>query len=94
MVFAKIKGGELPVIFLLSVKARFFALVCVVVMVAAQPVHACAVCFGDPESNMAKGAVAGVLALAGFIGFVLMGITGTGLFWILRNRQLHRQPDL
>ncbi len=70
------------------------AIVCVVMLAAAQPVHACAVCFGDPESGMAKGALAGVIVLAGFIGFVLMGITGTGLYFIRRSRHLHQHPDL
>ena len=49
---------------------------------------ACAVCFGDPESSMAKGAVAGVLVLMGVIAFVLAGVAGTGLFWIQRSRRL------
>lgn len=57
-------------------------------MVDVQPVRACAVCFGDPESDMAKGAIAGIMVLTGFIGFVLLGVTGTGLYWIHRSRQL------
>lgn len=78
----------------LNMKVWSIAIVCVAMLSAAQPIHACAVCFGDPESDMAKGALAGVIVLAGFIGFVLMGITGTGLFFIRRSRQLHQQPDL
>ena len=58
-----------------------------------QPLNACAVCFGDPESDMARGAVAGIIVLASIVGFVLMGITGTSLFWIHRSRQLHEHQN-
>lgn len=51
---------------------------------------ACSVCFGDPDSAMAKGAAAGVLLLAGVAGFVLASVAGTGLFWIHRARVLRR----
>ena len=54
----------------------------------AESVQACAVCFGDPESPMAKGAVMGILVLAGVIGFVLLAVTGTGLYWMQRSRRL------
>ena len=37
---------------------------------------ACAVCFGDPESSLTKGAVAGVLVLVGIIMSVLGGMVG------------------
>ena len=50
-------------------------------------VHACAVCFGDPNSPMAKGVAAGVLVLVGVISFVLLGVAGTGIFWIHRGRR-------
>ncbi|MFQ5591075.1 MAG: hypothetical protein ACE5HE_07935 [Phycisphaerae bacterium] len=53
----------------------------------ARQAFACSVCFGDPESPMAKGAAAGVLVLAGFIGFVLLGVAGAGLFWVHRSRR-------
>jgi hypothetical protein len=52
--------------------------------------RACAVCFGDPESGMAQGVVAGVFVLIGVVGFVLVGLAGTGLFWMHRARQLSR----
>ncbi len=54
---------------------------------------ACAVCFGDPDSPMAKGVVAGVLTLVGVVGFVLVGIACTGLSWIQRSRRLRRLED-
>ncbi len=50
----------------------------------------CAVCYGDPESRMAKGAVMGVFVMIGVVGFVLAGMAGTGLFWLHRGRRLAR----
>lgn len=61
---------------------------CTTAVLWAQPVLGCAVCFGDPESPMARGVSAGVVVLIGVVGFVLMGIAGTGLFWIHRSRRL------
>ena len=49
--------------------------------------RACAVCFGDPNSLLAKGAAAGVLVLVGVISVVLLGVAGTGMFWVHRSRQ-------
>lgn len=53
-------------------------------------VHACAVCFGEPNSPMVKGATAGVLVLGGVISFVLLCVAGTGMFWIHRSRRQAR----
>jgi len=55
-----------------------------------EPAAACAVCFGDPDSGMARGVVAGVWVLIGVVGFVLTGVAGTGLFWLHRSRVLTR----
>ncbi len=71
-------------VFLLAVAA----VVCITDRAAA-----CAVCFGDPDSAMAKGVVAGVLTLVGVVGFVLVGIACTGLSWIQRSRRLGRLKD-
>jgi len=49
---------------------------------------ACATCFGNPDSNMAKGVVWGVVVLAGIVGFVLAGMAGVGVFWMQRSRRL------
>jgi len=57
------------------------------------PLLACSVCFGDPDSPIAKGAVAGVVVLVGIVGFVLTCIAGTGLFWLHRSRVLARHAD-
>ena len=55
---------------------------------------ACAVCFGDPDSPMAKGVVWGVLVLVGIVSFVLAGVAGTALFWLHRSRHLPAQDRL
>ncbi len=64
------------------------------VLICASPVLACAVCFGDPESPLTKGALMGVYVLVGVVGFVLVGITATGVFWIQRGRRLSRLNEL
>ena len=54
---------------------------------------ACAVCFGDSDSAMARGAAAGVMFLAGVVGFVFLGIGATTLFWFRRSQLLMRQEE-
>jgi len=51
-------------------------------------VLACAVCFGDPNSKMTQGAIAGVLFLLGVIGCVLAGIAATIVVWARRAKKL------
>ena len=53
-----------------------------------RPALACAVCFGDPNSPMSKGARMGVLSLGIFIGAVLFGILAVALTWARRARSL------
>lgn len=60
---------------------------------AADAVRACAICSGDPESPMAQGAAAGVLALVIIVGGVLAGIAGITGFWIVRARRLARRES-
>lgn len=61
---------------------------------AAQQAAACAVCFGDPDSDMSKAAVWGVATLFGIVGSVLTGIAGVGLFWHQRSRRMAQlDPD-
>lgn len=55
--------------------------------------RACSVCFGDPESLMAKGAVAGVATLFGVVAFMLCSIAGVALFWVQRGRRLMGGPN-
>ena len=53
----------------------------------------CSVCFGDPASPMAKGALMGVLTLGGIITTVLVMIAGTGAFWLHRSIKLSRSSN-
>jgi len=53
----------------------------------------CSVCFGDPASPMAKGALMGVLTLGGIITTVLVMIAGTGAFWLHRSMKLTRSSN-
>ncbi len=48
---------------------------------------ACAVCFGDADSALTKGAANGVIFLAVVVYLVLMGMGMVGVFWILRARK-------
>ena len=48
---------------------------------------ACAVCFGDPKSALSKGAVAGVVTLAGVVVAVLLGISYVAFVWYLRAKK-------
>ncbi len=66
------------------------ALVVLVSLISVTDVRACAVCFGDPDSPMAKGVVAGVFVLVGVVSVVLAGLVGTSLFWVRRGRRLTR----
>lgn len=66
---------------------------CIVVLAllaTATNTQACAVCFGDPDSPMSKGVVAGVFVLLGAVVMVLVGVAGTSLFWVHRGRRLSR----
>ncbi len=49
---------------------------------------ACPVCFGDPDSDMARGAVWGILVLGIVVYGVLMGMVGIGVTWFIRARKL------
>ena len=74
-----------------SIRSLMIPLVAVVaLLMTVDQAMACAVCFGDPDSAMAKGAVAGVLVLVGVVTFVLAGMVGTGLFWVHRSRRIDR----
>ncbi len=73
---------------LASLSLAIFA--CLGVILSAQPVLACSVCYGDPNSAMAKGARAGVLVLLGVAGVVLMGIASLLIFWMRRAAHLKR----
>jgi hypothetical protein len=70
-------------------RLRTLLLVATAALLFAQSkVSACAVCFGDPDSKLTKGAFAGVLVLFGIIATVLAGLVGTGFYWSKRSRML------
>lgn len=48
---------------------------------------ACPVCFGDPESDMTRGAIWGIVVLGIVVYGVLMGMVGIGVTWVLRARR-------
>ncbi len=51
-------------------------------------VLACSVCFGDPNSNLTKGALAGVIVLLGIVGFVLGWIATLIFCWARKAEKL------
>ncbi len=53
---------------------------------------ACAVCFGDPESPLARGALVGMSVLLAVTAFVLGGVAFVGGYWIVRARRIASQP--
>lgn len=55
---------------------------------------ACAVCFGDPNSPMSRGALAGVWFLLGVVVLVLSSIVGMIIFWARRARLLRIQAAI
>ena len=63
---------------------------CLGVLLSAQSVLACSVCYGDPNSAMTQGAKAGVLVLLGVVGVVLTGLASMLIFWMRRAANLNR----
>ncbi len=63
-------------------------LACLGVLLSAEPVLACSVCYGDPNSAMSHGARAGVLVLLGVVGVVLLGFASVMIFWMRRAANL------
>ena len=57
-------------------------------LLSAEHAVACPVCFGDPDSDMAQGAMWGILVLGIFVYGVLMGMVGIGVTWFIRARKL------
>ena len=66
-------------------------LACLGALLNAQPVLACSVCYGDPNSALSQGAQAGVLVLLGVIGVVLLGFASMMVFWMRRAANLASQ---
>ena len=49
---------------------------------------ACSVCFGDPASEMSKGARAGVLFMLIVVIFVLSAIASIAMIWAKRAKKI------
>lgn len=49
---------------------------------------ACSVCFGDPQSGLSKGVIAGVLVLLGVVGFILAWIAILIFLWSRKARKM------
>jgi len=78
----------LAVVAIRALSRRVAPLLALVALAAPSVAQACSVCFGDPDSPMTTGAVAGVAVMVGFIGFILFGIAGTACFWMVRCRRI------
>ena len=59
-----------------------------VILLRSEPVQACAVCFKDPDSDLTKGAQAGVLFLAIVVYSLMMGIGVVIYKWYKRAKAL------
>lgn len=64
------------------------------VLLLAEPVLACSVCFGgDPNASMNEGVRAGMLILLGVIGLVLAGLASLFIFWMRRAARLEARVE-
>lgn len=57
----------------------------VLLVLAPSPALACATCFGDSDSDMAKGMKMGVLSLLAVVVFVLAGFAAFFVFLVRRS---------
>ncbi len=69
------------------VRRLSLAVLLAALLAGADHVLACPVCFGDPDSDMARGAMWGILVLGIVIYGVLMGMVGIGVTWFIRARK-------
>ncbi|MBI5764973.1 MAG: hypothetical protein HZA51_15760 [Planctomycetes bacterium] len=60
------------------------------ISVTALPVHACAVCGGDKDSDMVKGALSGVVVMVVVTYGVLLCFAGMIATFVVRARRLAR----
>jgi len=69
------------------------ALVLLGVLASAGTAQACAVCFGDPNSQLTKAMAPGILFLLGCIGTVLSGFGVMFCYWARRMKRAHALND-
>jgi hypothetical protein len=70
-------------------KYRSLGFYALALIVAAENVEACSVCFGNPESPMTKSMVAGIWVMLGCIGTLLAAFAGLFLYWVYRSYHVH-----
>ncbi len=63
-------------------------LVGLILALAADAARACSICYGDPDSDMGRGAVWGVAFLGAVVAVVLLGMATTAACWIVKARRL------
>ncbi|MFQ5500767.1 MAG: hypothetical protein ACE5EQ_00515 [Phycisphaerae bacterium] len=69
---------------------RLFSVMALLMMgwATAADVMACSVCQGNPDSELTKGAAAGVIFLAITTYVLLLGVAGVVVTWIVRARRM------
>lgn len=58
-----------------------------------QAAWACTACYGQSDSSLAKGMNAGIYVLLGFVGMVLVGISGFFVFIVRRAARAEAVPN-
>ncbi len=66
------------------------AVACGVVLTMCRPLWGCAVCFGDKDDPLIRGASSGILVMLIITYGVLLGMGGVVASWIVRSRQVAR----
>jgi hypothetical protein len=54
---------------------------------------ACTACYGQSDSSLAKGMNAGIYVLLGFVGMVLVGVSGFFVFIVRRAERMETSPN-
>jgi hypothetical protein len=62
-------------------------------LLSAISVHACPVCFGNPDSPLTKGTSNGILFLLGIIGLVQIGFVALFVTFWRRARAIRRRRE-
>lgn len=64
------------------------AVACCVVLTTCRPLWGCAVCFGDKDDPLIRGASSGILVMLIITYGVLLGMGGVFASWIVRSRKV------
>jgi hypothetical protein len=73
------------------IRPVWIAVACLFAILAANDVvRACAVCGGDPQSDMVKGALSGVLVMVAITYTLLLGFAAMIVTWFVRARRMAR----